>query len=166
MTIYILSGNLSTGKTRFAEVLKQSDSNIRYLSVDLLVKNLNMGSMDKNNDLIGISQGLIKDFIRRSVVPSTTVAIETTMVSSRSRKSLITMIKNVLKELSLDREGACTIALRDFGPGDQSSLERAVSQPEVLAGGENAKRKVVDMFSAIQRSYETPKIEEGWSYKQ
>jgi len=166
MTIYILSGNLCTGKTRFAEVLKQGDTNIKYLNVDLLVKNLNMGSIDKNSDLIGITQGLIKDFIRRSVVPSTTVAIETTMVSSRSRKALVTMIKNVLKEMDLDRVGACTIALRDFGPGDQSSLERAVSQPEVLAHGEGMKRKVVEMFSAIQRSYEQPKPEEGWTLKQ
>lgn len=159
MIIEIISGNIGTGKTAYALSKQKQNPNIMYLDVEALGRSLSPDS-SYCPAATATKQGLIKDFLRRTL-PSSDVILETTSVGKSSRKSLATMVKRVADEKGIS-PASYSIVLVNFGSGNEKSLEKAVSHPVVVAGGDSMKSKIIDRFLDLQRNYDNPSLEEGF----
>ena len=160
MEVEVVSGNVGTGKTAYVLQKLKSGKRFMYLDVDALVRSL-CPDPTMLDIVVAIRQGLIKDFLRRTL-PSTDVIIETIAVTKSARKSIATMVRNVAEEKKMT-PGSYSVSLVDFGPGSKKALEKACSHPVILAGGDVMKNKVVDRFVKMQQDYDRPGNDEGYS---
>ena len=160
MGIEVVAGNIGTGKTAYVLQKLKSGKRFMYLDVETLTRSLCPDPI-MHDIVVAVRQGLIKDFLRRTL-PSTDVIIETTAVTKSARKSIATMVRNVAEEKKMT-PSSYSVLLTDFGPGSQKALGKACSHPVILAGGDAMKEKVVERFVKLQKDYDRPGNDEGYA---
>lgn len=117
---------------------------------------LNFGKYKYSPHLIHLLHGGMKDLFRRAI-PTLNIIIDSTNINKTKRKTLITMLKNVLKEKDLS-ETMYDFVCVDFGPGDATSLNRRLTN--LL---DQEKELWMDTHKKFATMYEPPDHNEGFS---
>ena len=149
MRMYIMCGNVGTGKSLFAKKIAKLEGGV-IVNMDSIVESVHGGDNDRYNSVLRpIYHAAEKALIAEAAKESVPIIVDRTCIDRNARSRYIQAAK---------RRGYRVIAV-DFGPGTEDSLHR-----RVIEGRGIPRFQWEGTHSYMQGKWEPPVLEEGFDH--